>query len=112
MEPSAGADSAAPNWCEARRFEKYGKYFKMLKMGIPLGALENKMKQDGLDPRILDLGGDAMEPSAGADSAAPKTTGVKLADSKKYGKYFKMLKMGIPPGCEKQMKQDGLDPSI
>ena len=42
--------------------KKYGKYFKMLKMGIPPGAVKNKMKQDGLDPSILDLGGDAMEP--------------------------------------------------
>ena len=70
------------------------------------------MKQDGLDPAILDLGGDAMEPSSSSSAAAPKTTGVKLADSKKYGKYFKMLKMGIPPGAVKnKMKQDGVDPT-
>ena len=36
-------------------------YFKMLKMGIPPGAVKNKMKQDGVDPAQLDRGGDAME---------------------------------------------------
>ena len=42
----------------------YGKYFKMLKMGIPAGAVKNKMKQDGVDPEQLDRGGDALEPPA------------------------------------------------
>ena len=104
-------DAAASGGVKLSESLKYAKYFKMLKMRIPPGAVKNKMKQDGLDPSILDLGGDAMEPSA-ASSAAPKTTGVKLADSKKYGKYFKMLKMGIPPGAVKnKMTQDGVDPA-
>jgi hypothetical protein len=33
----------------------YQKYFKMLKMGLPLGAVKNALQRDGLDPAILDL---------------------------------------------------------
>lgn len=32
---------------------KYKKYFKMLKKGVPRGAVEQKMSVDGLDPAIL-----------------------------------------------------------
>ena len=32
---------------------RFIKYFKMLNMGIPRGAVENKMKQDNVDPCIL-----------------------------------------------------------
>jgi hypothetical protein len=32
----------------------YAKYFKMMKMGLPLGAVQNKMVKDGIDPLLLD----------------------------------------------------------
>ena len=35
--------------------EKFAKYFKMLKMHLPRGAVEQKMRVEGLDPSILDL---------------------------------------------------------
>merc|ERR1712194_64187 len=31
------------------------KYFKMLKMGLPLGAVKNAVVRDGKDPNIMDL---------------------------------------------------------
>ena len=34
--------------------ERFVKYFKMLKMGVPLQAVKNKMKGEGLDDSILD----------------------------------------------------------
>ncbi|KAL7552298.1 hypothetical protein ACHAWF_015542 [Thalassiosira exigua] len=34
---------------------KYAKYFKMLKMGLPMGAVKNALTRDGLDPAIMDL---------------------------------------------------------
>ena len=34
---------------------RYGKYFKMVKVGVPLGAAKGKMAAEGLDPDILDL---------------------------------------------------------
>jgi hypothetical protein len=92
---------------------KYSKYFKMLKMGIPAGAVKNKMTQDGVDPSVLDLGGNAFEPSTKALPKKATSSGVRLKDSTKYGKYFKMLKMRIPAGAVKnKMTQDGVDPSV
>ena len=34
--------------------ERYSKYFKMLKMGVPLQAVKNKMAVEGLDGNVLD----------------------------------------------------------
>ena len=34
--------------------ERFSKYFKMLKMGVPLQAVKNKMKAEGLDDSVLD----------------------------------------------------------
>ena len=33
----------------------YQKYFKMLKMGLPIGAVKNALVRDGKDPSIMDL---------------------------------------------------------
>lgn len=38
----------------------YAKYFKMLQMGLPDGAVRHKMATDGVDGRALDLGPDAL----------------------------------------------------
>lgn len=34
--------------------ERYKKYFRMLKMGVPSGAVKHKMTTDGINPGILD----------------------------------------------------------
>jgi hypothetical protein len=34
---------------------EYEKYFKMLKMGLPIGAVKNAVQRDGKDPNIMDL---------------------------------------------------------
>merc|ERR1711997_1038564 len=33
----------------------YIKYFKMLKMGLPMGAVKNALVRDGKDPAVIDL---------------------------------------------------------
>ena len=38
-----------------KEMPEYAKYFKMLKMGLPKGAVQNKMMKDDLDPAVLDL---------------------------------------------------------
>lgn len=86
----------------------YSKYFKMLTMGLPEGAVRHKMMQEGVDPHILDLGPDAMVSQLSKPTA---TEGVKLQDDPVYGKYFKMLKMGLPDGAVRhKMVQEGVDP--
>jgi len=82
----------------------FAKYFKMLKMGLPLEVVKHAMSRDGFDPDLLD--GDHSKP---ADSAS----GVPLKDDPKYSKYFKMIKMGLPLGAIKNaMERDGLDASV
>ena len=46
----------------------YTKYFKMLKLGLPLGAVKNAMERDGLDPSVMDGDHDAPVPGAPSPS--------------------------------------------
>ncbi len=106
------ATTATPSTVFLKDSKMYSKYFKMLKMGIPNGAVKNKMIKDGVNPNHLDLGPNAYEPLP-APKKLPKQSTVLLKDSKIYGKYFKMLKMRIPIGAVKnKMEKDDVDPSI
>ena len=69
---------------------KYAKYFKMLKMGLPVGAVQNRMEKDGEDPAVMEMDPEGHSPTA----AEPAADAMKLKDDPKYAKYFKMLKMG------------------
>uniref|UniRef100_A0A7S4W5J3 FH2 domain-containing protein n=1 Tax=Ditylum brightwellii TaxID=49249 RepID=A0A7S4W5J3_9STRA len=81
----------------------YAKYFKMLKVGMPMGAVQHAMQRDGLDPSVMD--GDHNKPAG--------STGVPLKDDPAYAKYFKMLKVGMPMGAvQNAMQRDGVDPTI
>ena len=51
---------------------KYAKYFKMLKMGLPLLAAQNKAQQDGVDPSVLERGPNEQVPVDSA-SARPRS---------------------------------------
>ena len=42
----------------------YAKYFRMLKLGLPTGAVKNAMERDGLDPAVMDQ--DHNKPVAGS----------------------------------------------
>ncbi|ETO69596.1 hypothetical protein F444_13859 [Phytophthora nicotianae P1976] len=93
--------------------EVYAKYFKMLKMGLPEGAVRQKMKVDGVDERALDLGGDApfsKLPKPETTEPATPVNDVKLKDDSTYAKFLKMLQVGLPEGAVRQkMKAEGLD---
>jgi hypothetical protein len=86
---------------------KYEKYFKMLKMGLPLQVVKHAMVRDGMDDSVMD--GDHNAPAPG--SSAPRAPALK--DDPQYEKYFKMLKMGLPMEAVKHaMSRDGVDPSV
>ena len=95
---------------------KYSKYFKMLKMGLPMGAVQNAMQREGLDPSIMDLDHDKSVASQLKEDDENKENvddGPPLKEDPEYSKYFKMMKMGLPMGSVKNaMQRDGLDPSI
>lgn len=62
--------SAAPTEAEIEAHkQKYDKFFKMLRMGLPRGAVEQKMRMAGVDPKELD-GPRRPSSSAGASTAA------------------------------------------
>ncbi|CAK4068058.1 unnamed protein product [Aphanomyces euteiches] len=83
----------------------YGKYFKMLKMNIPEGAVRQKMIEHGVNVKALELGPEGLV------SDLTKEAQVMLKDDPTYSKYFKMLKMNIPEGAVRQkMLEHGVNP--
>jgi len=107
--PAPAASTAATGGAKLKDDPKYAKYFKMLKMHLPPQAVKNKMEAEGLDPAIID-----MDPEGPPPAAAPAATdGVPLKDDPKYAKFFKMLKMHLPPQAVKnKMEAEGLDSAI
>jgi len=108
---SQTSDSAADNGPPLKDDPEYVKYFKMLKMGLPKGAVQNALEKDGKDPSIMDLDPDKSLKSQISDSEADD--GPPLKDDPEYEKYFKMQKMGLPKGAvQNALQKDGKDPSI
>jgi Subunit CCDC53 of WASH complex/Formin Homology 2 Domain len=93
---------------------EYAKYFKMLAMKLPMGAVKNALLRDGKDPCIMDL--DHERSVQSQKSSAKETgedTGPVLKDDPEYAKYFKMLAMKLPIGAVKNaLVRDGKDPGI
>lgn len=90
---------------------EFEKYFKMLKMGLPEGAVRNAMERDGVDSSVLDLN---REKSLNFQrGAASDDEGVPLKEDPEWSKYFKMIQMGLPMGAVKNaVDRDGKDPSV
>ena len=86
---------------------KYKNYKKMLEMGLPRQAVENRMAQDGLDPAGLDEGAQVSLPPQKPETDTPVAA---IIIPPEYNKYKKMLKMGLPQqAVEHSILQDGLD---
>ncbi|KAJ8602924.1 hypothetical protein CTAYLR_001489 [Chrysophaeum taylorii] len=49
---------------------RYAEFAKMLKLHVPRGSLEHKMRAEGLDPKKLLLGEPAVDPAPGDEEAA------------------------------------------
>ena len=91
---------------------EYSKYFKMLKMGLPMGAVKNALGRDGKDPSVMEL-----DPNKSLNSQLKQTSsdddGLPLKDDPEFAKYFKMLAMGLPIGAVKNsLSKDGKDPAV
>lgn len=86
-------------------------------MGLPPEQVKMKMQQAGVDPSVLDnpdaiIGGGVPAPASNG-TAAPSSSGTLVKDDERYVKYFKLLKMGMPPEQVKlKMSADGVDPSV
>jgi hypothetical protein len=88
---------------------KYGKFFKMLKVGIPLAAVKAKVGLEGLNAEVMDKSPDELIPlDDDSDNKNEKNLKdgdvekgnkmVKVSEHPKYAKFFKMLKIGLPVG--------------
>ena len=82
---------------------KFGKYFKMMKVGLPRDAVAHKMisentvstQEEALEILAMDPNGPppAAKRASAAKAAQPM---VLLKDDPKYQKYLKMIKVGLP----------------
>ncbi|KAL3941946.1 MAG: hypothetical protein SGBAC_003774 [Bacillariaceae sp.] len=76
------------------------KYKAMLKMGMPAGAVEQRMKINNVPSNI-------------AETVLASSTRENPEELKVVEKYKKMIKMGLPPGAVQQkMLQAGVAPSM
>ena len=92
---------------------EYVKYFKMLKMGLPAGAVKNALVRDGKDPSIIDLDPEKSLKSQSGGPIEEKDDGPPLCEDPQFTKYFKMLKMGLPVDAVKNaLQRDGMDPTV
>ena len=58
--------------------------------GLPIGAVQNAIQRDGLDPSIMELDPDK---SIKSQLNMEKDNGPPLKDDPEYSKYFRMLSM-------------------
>ena len=103
---------------------KYGKYFRMLKVGLPRDAIKAKMQHEGMNPTFLDKDPNEIIPleiissTTNSDDTNNGNNGtsnenkISVADHPIYSKYFKMMKVGLPREAIKaKMQQEGVNPA-
>mmetsp|Transcript_31980 Transcript_31980/g.36758 ORF Transcript_31980/g.36758 Transcript_31980/m.36758 type:complete len:1182 (-) Transcript_31980:446-3991(-) len=77
------------------------KYRKMLKMGMPEGAVIQKMSVDRVTQNIQDsvIAGEASPPAVSPEEVSEKSTALTVDDKEIATKYRKLLEMGMPDGA-------------
>ncbi|RHY21962.1 hypothetical protein DYB36_007629 [Aphanomyces astaci] len=91
--------------------DKFKKYFKLLKMAMPVDQIKAKMEVEGVPPALLDTPTAISPNDPGAPPGAylPLTVG----EDPKFKKYFKLQEMHIPVDQIKmKMEAEGLDPDL
>ncbi|KAJ0397337.1 hypothetical protein P43SY_009287 [Pythium insidiosum] len=87
--------------------EKMPRFQQMIKMGLPRGAVEHKMRMEGVDVAWLD---GPPQRVAKVQPSGPTEAEI-AAHREKYAQYFQMIKMGLPRGAvEHKMRMNGVDP--
>ena len=89
------------------------KYFKMLKMGLPVDVVKIVLARDGKYPLNMDLYPSKSVKSQISLVKDNDDSGPPLQEDPEYKKYFKMLKMGLPVDAVKNaLTRDVKDPGI
>lgn len=68
--PAAPPAAPAAPLLKVKDDSRYGKYFKMLGMGVPKAAVRIKMSSEGVDPDVIDMDPEGPAPAGGAPSQA------------------------------------------
>ncbi|GLE01150.1 hypothetical protein PINS_up009980 [Pythium insidiosum] len=104
--------SQASSGSLVRDDERYAKFFKLQKMGMPSEQIKLKMSAEGLNPDLLDTP-DAVLPGSGAAGSAQPAQQLTIKEDPEYEKFFKLLKMGMPAEQIKmKMSAAGLNPDF
>ncbi|KDO28723.1 hypothetical protein SPRG_05684 [Saprolegnia parasitica CBS 223.65] len=104
--------TTAPTTVKASEHVTYAKFFKLLKMGMPLEHVKLKASSEGVDASMLDTP-DKLLPIDTPPAAPAGPAMVPIKEHPKYAKFFKLLKMGMPAmQVELKMQSEGVDPSI
>jgi len=118
----AGGEDAAPEatshgGLSAEEEEIADRFRKMLKMGMPEGAVVQKMAVEGVSQKIQDAVLAEVEhvapetSSPGADAYSPE--GLTAEEEEIANRFRKMLKMGMPAGAVQQkMAVEGISQKI
>jgi hypothetical protein len=86
-QPEPEADEPVkPDFVPLKDDPVYGKYFKMMKCGIPKEAVAHKMVSEGLNPAVLDCDPNGPLPNKFSEF----TDGPPLEEDPVYSKYFKV----------------------
>ena len=81
----------------------YAKYFKMLKVGLPIGAVKNACTRDNVDPSIMDL-----DPEKSLKSQQGKPSSAASAKKKEKKPKVRRKKLYWTPIDEKKIEKDSL----
>jgi len=81
----------------------YAKYFKMLKVGLPIGAVKNACTRDNVDPSVMDL-----DPEKSLTSQRGKSSSAATSAKKEKKPKVRRKKLYWTPIDEKKIEKDSL----
>ena len=81
----------------------YAKYFKMLKVGLPIGAVKNACTRDNVDPSVMDL-----DPEKSLTSQRGKSSSAAASAKKEMKPKVRRKKLYWTPIDEKKIEKDSL----
>jgi hypothetical protein len=105
------ASAEQPKGTPVKDHEKFAKFFKLLKMGMPMDHVKLKASSEGLDANLLETP-DKLVDEDGKEvvGGAPAVKGVPVKEHEKFAKFFKLMKMGMPlPHIKLKAVSEGLD---
>ena len=105
----------APVSLSAEEEEKLTKYKKMLKMRVPPQAVQNKMREEKIEEKLIEslfpgCGVGLAQSSTLLPPSPPAPVSLSAEEEEKLTKYKKMLKMRVPPqAVQNKMREEKVE---